>query len=108
MNNYAVTAVSSPSTFHLRAGIAQSIWTLATGWTTEGRSSSSGGVKNCHSSILPRLAQGCTQPLIQRVQGALSLGVKRQGREADHSSPTSADVKKTWISTSTPSYVFMV
>jgi hypothetical protein len=24
-------------------------------------------------------------------------GVKRQGREADHSPPTSADVKKMWI-----------
>jgi hypothetical protein len=37
----------------------------------------------------------------------LSLGVKRPGREADHSPPTSAEVKKTWIYTSTPPYVFM-
>jgi hypothetical protein len=28
-------------------------------------------------------------------------------READHSTPTSAEVKKTWIYTSTPPYVFM-
>jgi hypothetical protein len=34
-------------------------------------------------------------------------GVKRQGREADHSPPTSAEVKKMWIYTSTPPYVFM-
>jgi hypothetical protein len=34
-------------------------------------------------------------------------GVKRQGREADHSLPTSAEVKKMWIYTSTPPYVFM-
>jgi hypothetical protein len=34
-------------------------------------------------------------------------GVKRQGREADHSPPTSAEVKKMWIYTSTPLYVFM-
>jgi hypothetical protein len=34
-------------------------------------------------------------------------GVMRQGREADHSPPTSAEVKKTWIYTSTPPYVFM-
>jgi hypothetical protein len=34
-------------------------------------------------------------------------GVKRQGREADHSPPTSAEVKKISIYTSTPSYVFM-
>jgi hypothetical protein len=34
-------------------------------------------------------------------------GVKRPGRETDHSSPTSAKVKKVWIYTSTPPYVFM-
>jgi hypothetical protein len=34
-------------------------------------------------------------------------GVKRQGREADHSPLTSAEVKKMWIYTSTPPYVFM-
>jgi hypothetical protein len=36
---------------------------------------------------------GPTQPPIQWVPGALSTGVKRQGREADHSLPPSADVK---------------
>jgi hypothetical protein len=34
------------------------------------------------------------------IKGALSQGVKRQGREADHSSPTSAEIKKTLIYTS--------
>jgi hypothetical protein len=34
-------------------------------------------------------------------------GVKRQGREADHSPPTSAEVKKMWIYTFTSPYVFM-
>jgi hypothetical protein len=38
---------------------------------------------------------------------ALSLGLKRQGREANHSPLTSAEVKITWIYTSTPPYVFM-
>jgi hypothetical protein len=38
----------------------------------------------------------------QWVQGALSPEVKRQGREADNSPPTSAEVKNTWLSTSTP------
>jgi hypothetical protein len=33
-------------------------------------------------------------------------GVRQQGREADHSPPTNAEVKKMWIS-STPLYVFM-
>jgi hypothetical protein len=33
---------------------------------------------------------------------ALSLGVKRPGREADHSPPSSAEVKNAWSYTSTP------
>jgi hypothetical protein len=32
---------------------------------------------------------------------------KRPGREADHSLPTSAEVKKMWIYTCTPPYVFI-
>jgi hypothetical protein len=48
-----------------------------------------------------------TQPPIQRVPGTVSLGVKRQGREADHSPPSSAGVKNAWSYTSTPQYVFM-
>jgi hypothetical protein len=43
----------------------------------------------------------------QWVLGAISLGVKRSGIEADHSHPISAEVKKTWINTSTPPYAFM-
>jgi hypothetical protein len=35
-----------------------------------------------------------TQPSIQWVQGALSLGIKRPEREADHSPPSSAEVKE--------------
>jgi hypothetical protein len=37
---------------------------------------------------------GPTQPPIQWERGALSLGVKRPGREADHSPPSSAEVKE--------------
>jgi hypothetical protein len=50
---------------------------------------------------------GPTEPLIKWVPAALSPGVKRPGREADHSPPTSAEVKKMWIDTSTSPYVFM-
>jgi hypothetical protein len=39
-------------------------------------------------------------------RGTLSPGVKRQGRETDHSHPTSAEVDKTWIYTSTLQYIF--
>jgi hypothetical protein len=48
-----------------------------------------------------------THPPIQRVLEAVSLRVKRPGREADHSPTTSAEIKKMWIYTSTPPYVFM-
>jgi hypothetical protein len=37
--------------------------------------------------------------LLSMGRGALSLGVKRQGCEADHSPPTSVKVKKMWIYT---------
>jgi hypothetical protein len=42
------------------------------------------------------------KPPIQWVPGALSPVVKRPGREVGHSPPASAEVKKTWIYTSTP------
>jgi len=42
------------------------------------------------------------KPPIQSVSGVLSAGVKRLGREADHSPPFSAEVKKAWSYTSTP------
>jgi hypothetical protein len=50
---------------------------------------------------------GPTQPTIIRKPGALSPGVKRQGRDANHTPATSAKVKKMWIYTSTPPYAFM-
>jgi hypothetical protein len=47
------------------------------------------------------------QPPIQWVPGTLSPRVKRPGREADHSPPSSAEVMNAWRYTSTPKYVFM-
>jgi hypothetical protein len=43
-------------------------------------------------SIPSRLALRSNQPPIQWVLGTLSPGVKRPGREADHSPPSSAEV----------------
>jgi hypothetical protein len=45
-----------------------------------------------HHRVKPAL--GHTQPPIQWVRGALTLEVKRSGREADHSPPYNAEVKE--------------
>jgi len=44
-----------------------------------------------------RTALGLTQPPIQWAPGALSLGVKRPGRKADHSSPSTDEVKNAFM-----------
>jgi hypothetical protein len=58
-------------------------------WTTEGWSSSPGGVKNFLFSTSSRSALGSTQPPIEWVPEALS-----PGGEADRSPPATAEVKK--------------
>jgi hypothetical protein len=45
-------------------------------------------------STATRSALGPTQLLIQWVPGALSPGVKLLGREADHSPPSTAEVRR--------------
>jgi hypothetical protein len=80
-----------------------SVINMATGYGLDDRD----GGKNFLFSTSSRPTLELTQPPIQSVPGALSPGVKRQGREADHSSPASAEVKKIWICASTPQYTFM-
>jgi hypothetical protein len=53
-------------------------------------------------TIVSKPALGPTQLLIQWLPRALSLGVKRPGREAQHSPPSSGKVKNVWRYTSTP------
>jgi hypothetical protein len=68
---------------------------IATGYGLDYRGvgvPSPGRVKNFLFSMASRPALGPTQPPIQWVRG-----VKRPGHEADHSLPTSAEVKKMWI-----------
>jgi len=48
------------------------------------------------------MALGLTQPPIQWVPGDLSLRIKQPGHEADHSPPSSAEVKNACSYTSTP------
>jgi hypothetical protein len=64
-----------------------------------GWSSSPCRVKNVFLSISSRSALGSTP--IQWVLGAVSRAVKWPGREADHAPPSSAEVKKMCICTST-------
>jgi hypothetical protein len=72
-------------------------------WLRAGRprvwSSSPGRVKYFLFSAASRPALGPTQPPIHWVPGVLYPGVKRQRREADHLSPTRAEVKKKFICT---------
>jgi hypothetical protein len=57
------------------------------------------GVGNYSLHHRVRTAVGPTQP---RIQWAFFLGVKRPGSEADHSPPSSAEVKNAWSFTTTP------
>jgi hypothetical protein len=84
-----------------RAGISQSV-RIATGCGLDDRVPVGSRIFSTSS----RPALGPTQPHIQWEPGALSPGVKRQGRKADHSPPTSVSVKKMWIYTSTLPYAF--
>jgi hypothetical protein len=106
-----VNVIFRELTEHIQgAGIAQTVQRLATGWKTgklRGRCSSPGRVKNFFFSTSSRPTLGLTQPPIQWVPGALSPGIKRLGREADHSPPISAEVKKTWLYTAISPHVFM-
>jgi hypothetical protein len=72
-----------------------------------GRSLSPGKVKNFLFPAASRPAEGLTQPPIQCVWGPPCSRLKRQGREADHSPSTSAQIKIIWIYASTPTYVYM-
>jgi hypothetical protein len=70
------------------AGIAQSVWRLATGWTVW--KSNPGGEREFQHPSRPAL--GSTQPAIQGVL-AHSLGIQRWGLGVDYT-PSSAEVKE--------------
>jgi hypothetical protein len=70
------------------------------GWMIGGESRQGLGIFFFTTASRPAL--GPTQSRIQWVPGGPFLGVKRPGREADHSLPSNADVKNAWSYTSTP------
>jgi hypothetical protein len=45
---------------------------------------------------------------VMGIEGYFSGRIKQPGREADHSPPTSVEIKNTWIYTPTPAYDFMM
>jgi hypothetical protein len=72
---------------------------IALGYGLDGRGSrvrSPTGLGIFLFTTASKTALGPTQPPIQWVPGALSLGIERPGREADHSPPSSAEVKE-WV-----------
>jgi hypothetical protein len=57
--------------------------------------------------MLSRPPLGSIQPPIEWVAGGILPGVKRSEHEINHSLADSAEVKKMWIYTATPSHAFM-
>jgi hypothetical protein len=87
---------SRPEIFFPTEPLRDSAVGRATG-RRRGRSTSPGRVKNFLFSTSSRPALRSTKLPIQWVPGAVFPGLKRPGREADHSPPASAKVKKMWI-----------
>jgi hypothetical protein len=100
MNEYNTFSCSQINTYPSTSFVSRYSDWLWTG-LPRSRSSSSGRAKNFLFSVSSRPALGPTQPPIQWVPRTLTPGVKRPGREADHSFPASAEVKKMRIYTST-------
>jgi hypothetical protein len=65
------------------------------------------GMENFLFTTAFRPALRHTQPPIQWLPGSLSLAVKRLGREAARSCPSSAEVNNAWYYNTTPQYAFM-
>jgi hypothetical protein len=89
--------ISLPLTMILTAAIAQSVYRWAKDWAIGYlQFDSRRGLGIFRFTTASRTALGFSQPPIQRVPGALFLGVKQPGRDADHSPPSSAGVKE-WV-----------
>jgi hypothetical protein len=96
--------LSSP----VKSRIAQSVQRLGYGLDDRGsRVRFPAGAGIFLFTTASRTALGSTQPPTQWVPGALSLGVKRPGRETNHSPPSSVEVKNARSYTSTSLYIFI-
>jgi hypothetical protein len=83
---------------------------IATGYGLDGRGVRvrvPAGTRFFSSPHRPDRLWGPLSLLSNGCRGDLSPGVKRPGRQADHWPSTSAEVKNTWVYTSTPPCTFM-
>jgi hypothetical protein len=78
-------------------GVAQLVYWRTTGWATR--------IGSPALPAAPRPSLGPTHTPIQEVSGAISPEVKRQERVADHSPPSSAEVKKSGAIPPLPIYL---
>jgi hypothetical protein len=76
------------------------VWHWATGWMIGGLSPGRGWEFSLHHCV--QTGSGAHPASYPAVPEALSLGVKQPGCEADHSPPSSAEVKDVWSCFSTP------
>jgi hypothetical protein len=88
--------------------MAQSVWRWAAGWTIGvlGVESRRGLEVFLFSAVCDATLRPARPP-VWWVQGALSLGMGRPGRGADHSPPSGAEVGNAWSCASAPQRVFM-
>jgi hypothetical protein len=90
--------------FIIWLNVVNTLQRLVTGWTIGVRGfDSRRGLGIFLFSSTSRPALGPPSLLSNGYRGLLPPGVKRPGREADHSHPSNAEVKNAWHCTSTPS-----
>jgi hypothetical protein len=76
------------------------------GWTTEGSEFESRWGKEFSLFHVVQTGSGVHPTSYSMCTGGSFPGIERPGREADHSFPATAEVKKMRTYTSTPSYAF--
>jgi hypothetical protein len=92
MPTIPVVAFTFDKVYTVGAGLAQAVQCLTTGWTIGVRFPS--GAKDFSSSLCVQTGSGVHPASCTKGTGVLSPGVKaRPGRDADHSPPSSAEVK---------------
>jgi hypothetical protein len=105
MNNYELFVINSYYVYLVPVYFGYSVVGMATSYGPDGRGVGVRvpvGAGFFSLSMSSRQALRPTEPPIQLV-----TGVKRAGRERNHSPPTSVEVKNKWTYTSTPSCFFM-